>query len=189
MLKATSKDKERIIEILVLAFGENHSVNHICGNDEVRIRLLMEYAYKMCSSYGKVFISEDRNACALVLFPDKKKSTVKSLLWDIKLALRVVGLRNVFNVLEKEKQIKKYHPHTPFYYLWFIGVHPLNKGTGLGSALLSQVIADAGLMERPIYLETSVLRNLGWYKRFGLVTYKELDFGYKLFLLKNNAPS
>jgi len=192
MLKATLKDRERIIEILLLAFEKNKSVNYICRNDDARykrIRLLMDYAFKVCSRFGKVFISDDRNACALVLFPDKKRTTLKSLIWDIKLILTVIGLSNASNILKRETQIKKHHPNIPFYYLWFIGVDPSNKRLGIGSGLLNAVLEDADKMGRPVYLETSTIENLPWYKRFGFKIYKELNFGYDLFLLNNLRSS
>jgi len=184
-----TEHKRKIVKILLLAFERNKSVNYICCDDALhysRIRLLMEYAYKVCCKYGKVFLSEDENACALVLLPDKRKSSIKSLFWDIKLAFQVIGLNNISKILKREKDIKKYHPSAPFYYLWFIGVNPYQQGMGKGSSMLQMVLADAKQMGRPVYLETSTLENLPWYKRFGFTVYGEMNFGYKLFLLKNN---
>lgn len=75
MIEATSSDKNRVIEILTFAFRSNASVSFIAGNSSdrlMRICDLMDYAFEVCFRYGKVVLSEDRNACALVLFPDKK---------------------------------------------------------------------------------------------------------------------
>ncbi|PYF74570.1 GNAT family N-acetyltransferase [Pedobacter nutrimenti] len=191
-MASKTEHKRKVVEILLLAFEQNKSVNYICCDDALRytrIRLLMEYAYKVCNRYGKIFLSEDENACALVLFPDKRNSTFKSLFWDIKLAFQVIGLDNISKILKREKEIKKYHPVMPFYYLWFIGVHPYRQGMGKGSSMLQTVLADAKQMGRPVYLETSTLENLPWYKRFGFTIYAEMDFGYRFFLLKNNTPA
>lgn len=180
------KDKERIVQILLEAFEQNKSVNYICGDDNhryYRIRLLMEYAFDVCEKYGKVYLSKNRNACALVLFPERKNFSLKVLLWDIKLAVRVIGLNNMSKVLEREREIKKRHPKSPFFYLWFIAVLPSQQGSGNGSALLAQILKDAKEMQRPIYLETSTSQNLPWYKRFNFKIYSELDFGYKFYLL------
>ncbi len=184
---ADHQDKDRIIEILTLAFEQNLSVGYICGkssNKMQRIAHLMEYAYKMCSTFGKVYISDDRNACALVLFPDKKRFTFASLWWDLLLVFKVVGVFNIGKILKRERQIKRHHPNSPFYYLWFIGVHPVHKGLGLGSELMLELVADAQRMERPIYLETSTVRNLSWYKKFGFNVYDELNLSYVLYFLK-----
>ncbi|WP_431217557.1 GNAT family N-acetyltransferase [Puia sp. P3] len=86
--------------------------------------------------------------------------------------------------MDREAKIKTIHPEGPMYYLWFIGVRPELQNKGIGSSLLCEVIAQSDSMQRPLYLETSTLRNLPWYKQFGFEVHNELDFGYKLFCLK-----
>lgn len=180
--------KERIVQILLEAFERNKSVNFICCNDDRRhhrIRLLMEYAYNVCNKYGMVYLSENHNACALILLPDQRTFSLQSLIWDINLALNVIGLNHIGKVLKREKEIKIHHPKLPFFYLWFIGVLPSQQGSGNGSSLLRKILKDAKALGLPVYLETSTLKNLPWYKRFDFYIYSELDFGYKFFLLKN----
>lgn len=71
-------------------------------------------------------------------------------------------------------------------YLWFIGVDPEYQNTGIGTQLLHDVIAYSRQKNRPVYLETSTLKNLPWYKKVGFQIYQELDLTYKLFFLKYN---
>ncbi|MFZ8458433.1 hypothetical protein ACO1MZ_14210, partial [Staphylococcus aureus] len=82
---------------------------------------LMEYSFDVCNLFGEVFISDDRKACALIVVPDRKKVTVKSILLDIKMALSVTGISNIRKAISRESAIKKIHPAVPLYYLWFIG--------------------------------------------------------------------
>jgi ribosomal protein S18 acetylase RimI-like enzyme len=70
------------------------------------------------------------------------------------------------------------------YYLWFIGVDPNEQHNGIGSALLNEVIREGTKKNRSIYLETSTLKNIPWYEKFGFKIYNELDLGYKLFFLR-----
>ncbi len=42
-------------------------------------------------------------------------------------------------------------------------------------------------MNRPIYLATSTMKNLPWYKKSGFEVYNELDLGYNLFFLKRES--
>jgi ribosomal protein S18 acetylase RimI-like enzyme len=70
------------------------------------------------------------------------------------------------------------------YYLWFIGVDPKHQNSGIGTTLLNEVIKDSESKNRSIYLETSTMKNLPWYKKFGFDVYNELDLSYKLFFLK-----
>jgi ribosomal protein S18 acetylase RimI-like enzyme len=71
-------------------------------------------------------------------------------------------------------------------YLWFIGVHPNAQNNGVGQKLMTELVDESERMERPIYLETSTMKNIPWYKKFGLDVYNQLDFGYNLFLIRND---
>jgi ribosomal protein S18 acetylase RimI-like enzyme len=70
------------------------------------------------------------------------------------------------------------------YYLWFIGVDRNEQNKEIGSALIKEVIEDAHFKQKPVYLETSTLKNIPWYEKFGFQIYNELDLGYSLFFLK-----
>jgi ribosomal protein S18 acetylase RimI-like enzyme len=187
MLKAEYKDKPLVVNILAKSFNDNKSVNYIIQQDktrEQRLIKLMEYSFDYCSLFGEVYLSEDKKACALLVLPDKKQSSLKSILLDAKLALSCIGLFNLKKALDRESKIKHLHPKSLMYYLWFIGVHPGDQHKGLGSSLLHDLIARGEQLKRPIYLETSTLENIPWYKKFGFKIYEELDIGYKLFFLK-----
>ncbi len=83
MIRAKSTDRVRVIEILTFAFEQNLSVNDIVKQDEnrlFRIGCLMEYAYEVCNAVGKVVLSDDRNSCAMVLFPDKKRFSLRAVI-------------------------------------------------------------------------------------------------------------
>ena len=144
----------------------------------------MNYSFEVCHSSGDVFLSDDKKACALVLYPDKKKTTFKSILLDVKLILSCIGIENIKKALSRESKIKQLQPKELMYYLWFIGVNPEYQNEGIGSVLLSEIIEDSENKKRPIYLETSTLKNLPWYQKFGFQIYNELDLSYKLFFLR-----
>ncbi len=187
MIKANQGDKQLIVDILTKSFQSNQSVNYIAKQDSKRterISSLMDYSFEVCHSFGDVFLSDDKKACALVLYPDKKKTTFKSILLDVKLIFSCVGIENIKKALSRESKIKQLQPKELMYYLWFIGVDPENQNEGIGSVFLNEIIEDSEHKKRPIYLETSTLKNLPWYKKFGFEIYNELDLNYKLFFLK-----
>lgn len=187
MIKAERKDKDLVVDILTKSFDTNQSVNYIIKQDKKRVqrvRSLMDYSFEVCYLFGDVFLSDDKKGCALITYPDKKKTTVKSILLDVKLILSAVGVKNIKKTLAREGKINKMHPKKPMYYLWFIGVDPEHQNEGIGSILLDDIIEDSLHKKRPIYLETSTLKNLPWYKKFGFQIYHELDLSYKLFFLK-----
>ena len=85
--------------------------------------------------------------------------------------------------MSRESEIKSNYPAGPIYYLWFLGVDQSYQHMGIGSKLLMEVIADSVKQDKPIYLETSTTTNIPWYQKFDFSIYKELNFGYPLFML------
>ncbi|HKO80658.1 MAG TPA: GNAT family N-acetyltransferase [Chitinophagaceae bacterium] len=187
MIRATYEDKDHIVNILSRSFDDNKSVNYIIKQDakrQLRLKKLMEYSFDICYSFGDVFLTDDKKGCALVVMPDKKRTTLKSILLDAKLAVSCIGLSNIKKAMARESKIKSIHPKGPMYYLWFIGVDPAEQKKGIGTSLLEGIIAESQAQKRPIYLETSTLKNIPWYEKFQFKIHNELDFGYKLYCLK-----
>ena len=192
MRKARPEDKKLVKQILSKSFIENRSINYVVKQDVRRLKRinhLMEYSFDVCSDFGEVFISEDGNGCVLVLFPHLKRTTFRGIKLDILLAIKAIGLLRIFTVLGREAKIKKYHSKSPFAYLWFIGVDTEFQKKGIGSELMNTILNRYEKAGLPVYLETSTLSNLPWYKRHGFHVYREIDFTYKLFLLKRELKS
>jgi hypothetical protein len=187
MIKASRNHKSRVIEILTKSFEDNQSVNYIVKQDSKRaerIKALMDYSFEVCFMFGEVYLSDDQKGCALVLYPDQKSFSIKSTLMDVQLLLNVIGLTRVGKAMSRETAIKSNYPKDPIYYLWFLGVINSDQNKGIGSQLLKEIIIDSQKQHKPIYLETSTIKNIPWYKKFGFSIYNELDFGYKLFMLR-----
>lgn len=185
------RERQLIIEILQQSFRDNKSVNFVVKQDEkrvARIRKLMEYSYFQGERFGKIYLSEDQKACAIVLIPSKKKTSLKGILWDLKLVVQCIGIRNVSNVLKRESEIKKHQPDVPFLHLWYIGVTPACQGQGHGTLLMQQILQDARKMSLPVYLETSMERNFPFYEKLGFEPISSLDhLGYPLKMYLKNA--
>lgn len=187
MKKTHSNQKQRVVDILSRSFDRNPSVNYVVKpgpGREHRIRRLMEYSYDMCNAFGEVLISEDEQGCALILMSDRKRTSIRTLLWDLKLVISAIGVRRVSKIMNREARIKAFHPTLPYSYLWFIGVDPDHQVKGIGSSLLKEVIEECKRRRQPIYLETSIDDNLSWYKKFGFKIFHTLDLGYTLYFLK-----
>ena len=186
MIIATRKDKNDIVELLTDAFADNKSVNYIIADpgDRKQIKALMGYSFDVCEMFGKVFITEDRRGCALILYPEQKRPTFRGLWLDIKLIFAAVGMLNIGKALKREAAIKQLQPGGTMVYLWFIGVRPEYQHHGTGSKLLQEIIEMADGENLPVHLETSVPENIRWYSRFGFKTYAELDLGYSLYFLR-----
>lgn len=189
MLKANYNDTQLIEELLSKSFEENKSVNYIIRQDDKkaqRIRALMAYSIETCTLFGDVWLSDDKNACALILYPQQKKTTLRSIWLDLKLIFRAISLSGIIKTMKRENLIKAKQPKIDMAYLWFIGVNPMYQHSGIGSQLLKEVISDATLKGLPVYLETSTVRNIPWYTRFGFQIYDEVDLTYTLYFLKRD---
>jgi len=187
MLKANIEHKALIVDILMNAFKDNQSVNFIVRQDDKRLKricALMNYSFEMCYLFGDVWLSENREACALILYPHLKKLSIRAIWLDIKLIFQAIGVNGIFKAMKREAQIKDIQPNIPKSYLWFIGVNPQAQHSGFGSQLLHEIIDHAKTLEFPMYLETSTVPNISWYQSFGFEIYDELDLGYTLYFLK-----
>ncbi len=166
MKRAKRNDHNLVVDILAKSFDTNKSVNYIIKQDskrKKRIWALMSYSFDVCLAFGDIFLSDDNKACALIVYPDKKKSNLKSTFLDVKLILYAVGFGNIGKTLKREKLIGSIQPKIQMAYLWFIGVDPTAQSRGIGSKLLQEVIDFSNSNNRPIYLETSTVKNLPWY--------------------------
>lgn len=190
MIKATYNDKALIVTILSDSFDKNKSVNYVVKQDDkrnARIKKLMEYSFEICYSFGEVLLSNDKKACALILFPDKKKASLKTLLLDAKLAISCIGLNRISKVLNRDSKIKSFYPKDgKILYLWFIGVQTTEQSKGIGSSVIKEITKISEDQKRPIYLETSMPENVIFYKKLGFEVYEQLDFGHVLSLMKRN---
>ena len=132
----------------------------------------------MSEKWSCIYISYDKKACALILYPEKKKGNFEK---DLGLILKSIGLQNVLKVVKRERLLKEHHPEGLFYHLWFIGVYPELQNKGIGSKFLEEVLIKCDENKRVIYLETSVMRNIPWYQRYGFKVYNKLKIDYTLY--------
>ncbi len=152
MIKAQKSDKATVTDILSGAFSENRSVNYLIPQDDQkmqRIRKLMAYSFDICFAFGEVYLSDCRRACALVLYPGRKRITLQSIWWDIRLAITVFGLSRTFKVLSREQLINKHHPTGNIFYCWYIGVQKGFQRTGTGRAVVESPAAEKSGAEAP----------------------------------------
>lgn len=186
MIKAKTSDKKLICGLLTSSFTENPSVRYIISGATRRPRrivALMDYSFELCMRFGEVWLSDDRNGCVLLLFPQNKRVSLARVWLDLKLAFTAIGLSRIGGVLRRQRLIAERQPKRDGAYLLFIGVKPTYQKTGVGTALLNDVLHRMAVLGLPVYLETSVPENLPWYKKFGFGIYDQIDLGYRLFLL------
>ena len=184
-----STDKNQIIYVLTDSFQDNQSTNFVIKQDnkrEKRFRSLIEYSIFYGEKFGEVFLSEDKTSCYIILDTNKKKLTWRSILWDLRLVFKTIGIFRVGKVMKREALIKSHHPKEDFIHLWYIGVSPSAQGRGKGAELMQAIIEKAQAQQKSIYLETSTQRNFKYYESFGfkeVVTLEQLGYSLKMFSL------
>jgi ribosomal protein S18 acetylase RimI-like enzyme len=189
MVTASTEDMAEISSILLSSFEDNKSITYLVPEGPGKkhsFHCLIQYSISTCLEFGKVVLSDDRRACALVLFPDRKRFTFSALSQDLKLVWQL-GWSSALRGMKREALVKERHPKTPLYYLWYIGVHPDQQGEGYGTALMQELITDARAMGRQFVLETSTVKNIPWYQNLGFQIYDQLDLGYPLTFLKHQS--
>jgi ribosomal protein S18 acetylase RimI-like enzyme len=194
MIRAEYSDKPFVVDLLIRAFDKNNSVNYALRQGRFRykhIRRLMNYSFDICWNYGEIYYTPDHNAVALLFYPEKKKFTARNVLRDMYLILTSVKVDKIYAVLRRELLLRKYYPKH-LAYLWYLGVEPCFQGQGVGTSLLSEIMLMEDKYHLPIYLETSTLQNVRFYKHLHFEVFEKFTKQCPLYMLKRepeNLPS
>jgi len=75
------------------------------------------------------------------------------------------------------EQMEKFHPSQPHWYLPMIGVDPVCRGIGIGSALMTEALKAVDRDGLIAYLESSNPKNVPLYQRYGFEVIAEIQSG------------
>jgi len=197
MIQASYSDKAMVVEILTKAYDANTSVNYLIKQDKKRtrrIKRLVEYSFETCWQFGEIYLSSDKKGVALILMPEKEKTTLKSIGRDAKLAFCSIGITNVPRVMKVENYKKKTRPKFPdCLYFWYYGVVPDHQGQGSATELKNEIFALADKRQLPILIETTGEKHKNVYQRYGFELYHSWTIGNNIityyFLLRKPKSS
>lgn len=168
---ATESDQPRIISIIEESFEANPSVNIVIGEGGKRkrkIQRLAAYSFIKAKNRGGAYISSDGNGTALCFRTDKKVFSWKELIAEARFAISLAPSR-IRITLKREAYIKKHRHKGAALYFWFLGV--IDSKDGAVFELKDVIFKEAEATGLPILLETSVLRNVHAYQRYGFEIY------------------
>jgi ribosomal protein S18 acetylase RimI-like enzyme len=161
-------------EVLALAFHQDPIACYVLPEETQRGRVLrwmfhchLRYGLR----YGAVYTTARIDGVAIWLSPGQTTQTLWRLLRTGALPAPVrfgwsAFRRSLAFMAVATAWHQQYAPEA-HWYLFYLGVTPLQQGRGIGSALLQPVLARADAHQLPCYLETGVARNLGFYARHG----------------------
>ena len=194
MIKATSKHKQLVVDILVSAFKdveEENSINFLVGDGEGRIKrmqYLMGYLFDCSMLFGEVYLTDNLKSCLLLSFSENERVTFKSIYLDLKVLFQCIGVQNSFELYRRQKIIKQHYPKKENYIKPVI-MGSLNDAYGSGSAarLVISVMKKYKENKKPVIVDTVSEYNINLYKKFGFKVIKiEESLGFPITLLRLN---
>jgi ribosomal protein S18 acetylase RimI-like enzyme len=170
--KATLADAPRLAQALASAFQDDPVIAWIFPDQQRRRAVLpafMEFRLrKLAFPYDEVWMTVGGAAAAGWLPPPGRwQLSRRQRLRLLPSLVRFLGPRTA-SVLGGLERMEERHPDDrSHWYLFILGTEQAAQGRGLGSALLSHMLARVDAEQMPAYLESSSERNLALYGRHG----------------------
>jgi ribosomal protein S18 acetylase RimI-like enzyme len=128
-----------------------------------------------CWPHGAVYTTAAGSAAALWLPPGQQLVADEDAVSFGRSLVEATGDEaSAARMAEVLGLLDEHHPSEPCWYLAFVGVDPSSQGEGIGSALLSVVLAQADIDSVPAYLDASCPESQRLYERHGFRTMREL---------------
>ena len=193
MRKATYTDKKLVSDILVSAFSSlegNNSINFVVKQDKkklLRMKILMNYLFEKAIRFGEVYISEDNTACILLKFPHRERFTFKTIVLDIHLAFRCIGVERISGVLKRQRVANRNYPKEKHIRPLIMGIQKEAKGNGHSARLILQVKNKFKGSQLPVILDAASEQNVAMYQKLGFtIIQKEESLGFPIYFLRLN---
>lgn len=173
ILKRAGVDDSILVgEILGEAFVGDPLMKWISPDPEFP-RWCWSLAVSFFLPYKEVHVTENGLGAAMWLPPGVELNIHPSLtmLWN---TYRHFGIKSIMRFFHYMNTLEKHHPEDKHYYLFAIGVRPIARNQGIGSALLEYVLQECDRINVRAYLETSKSLNLQFYKRYGFEVRDEI---------------
>ncbi len=175
---AADDERHQVVTTLCRAFVDDRIYRWMVPDDAQRRRSAAIFYARFvdaCWPHGQVYAAGAGAGAALWVPPgvplvgeDEGEAFVRDLLDSAGDDACAARMANMFDLLDE------HHPSDPHWYLAFMGVDPSAQGQGIGSALLSAVLARADHDHMPAYLEASCPENQRLYERHCFELVREL---------------
>lgn len=176
MRTATLKDRDAVVKLLAASFNANPAVNDTIIPDQHRDRRLislMEYVFDTGFARNGVFVTDDLLGAVVMYDPVSSPAKFSDTLRQLKLVRKSIGWSRMKYASSKDKKMNSFRPATPHYYLQMIGTAPEAQGKGIGSKMINFILETSAANSKPVYLETSVLKNVEMYRKKGFVVHSD----------------
>lgn len=166
---ATTRDRERCLETLSLAFENDPPSRWIWRERQRYHEAFPRFAQAFgggAVDLGVAHFYQGYSGVAFWLPPGSAPDSeaVERLMRKTVPEERMAAVFSIFEEMEA------FHPHEPHWHLPLVGVHPARQGRGIGSVLLRQMLDQCDREQMPAYLEATSPRNVALYERLGFET-------------------
>jgi ribosomal protein S18 acetylase RimI-like enzyme len=179
---ATADDVGALAAMLTRAFAHDPFYAYLAGDAPERgerMRAGWEGILRHASDrLSTTYTTDDRSGAAIWHPP---RYTGASFIGSLRLmpsVARLAGgygrLRRISRAIAALEERRRHYAPRPHYYLSALGVEPERQGEGIGTALMTPVLALADAQGTEAYLETATARNVLLYERAGFEVVEEL---------------
>lgn len=167
------EDKARLLQTIVLGFSSDPMARWATPDAAVYLSRRDEFFDAFGGAafdHGTAFVADDGAAVATWLPPgvESDGERLSAIMAEQTPESRREEMDRLFG------QMADAHPDEPLWYLPLIAADPAYQGRGLGTALMEAAMARIDADGRPAYLESSNLRNVPFYERFGFKSMGEI---------------
>lgn len=188
----SAADSARAAAVLARGFQNDPMLSHVMPDAEDRHRQLPRFlgaVQRYCVRYGRVDTTTDLAGVACWLGPGATDITYPRML-RTHLLLAVIRLGSsargrLSRVMTASEILHHRAVPADHWYLWLLATEPARVGQGVGGALITPVLARADAHGHPVYLETHLEANVGFYGRHGFeVVEDEVVEGLRIWGLR-----
>lgn len=175
IIKLNPQQMQKAADVVTAAFFDYPMFTFYFPDPQRRTRSMSWYLKNVLNTalrYGEVYTTPDISGVIFTLPPGHTRiSQWEYIRCGFMLSPFVLGVRNFIRSQECEEFVGNIHMELmkdrPHYYLWGLTVDPRQKKSGIGTALLQPVLAQADAEKMPFYLETHDEKNVQYYQRHG----------------------
>ena len=177
---ATECDRKGVVATLTSAFAGDAIVRFLFPNDESYARLaglFFGHYFDVRLAGGEVIVFGETVAGAALWNPPGGNRLGREFVeddWRRNVAAGL-GVDALARYRAFTEVLEAMTPGEPHWYLGLLGTDPGRRRTGVASALIAPMLARADREGVPVFLETGMAPNVGFYRRFGFDTVAETD--------------
>jgi len=172
MRLAQSSDLSQMTEILDRCFQSDAHIAWFIRagknekNNQIRRKVLMRLLCEQALSCGLAYVSDNGQGVGLWQRYNAKPKGLSYLRANLAY-LFTCGLKASLKSLAMENEVQKRFPRGDYLFLWTLGIAEEYRGQGIFKELVDPLLNEARGKNIPVYLETTVEKNIAIYEHYG----------------------